>query len=240
MKSSDWLWRLTCLSLSLFQPQRKHLMKLYDIYAEYIQEKITLEEAAEKLNLSETDLKFRITRYGKKLPIVLKTLDRIRDDEITRDQACNILKISPRQVNNLMLTWQAPRPLKQYLIDKAVSVVKWEIRKKYAVEFIAGTCTIEEAAENSEVSERQIRRWVIDLLKRHFQMTFKDLKEVTLARRRRLADEIEEAEGLEVSKINVLNEVSRGERAIEDVALERVLAKRSNRRPPIVRRKASE
>jgi len=210
-------------------------MKLYEIYKELVHERLTPAEAAEKFRMTEQDLKFRITRHGKRLPQILKTLDRINNDEMTRSEASALLQVGERQVNNLMKSWTVARPLKEYLVHKAVTGVKWEIRKKFAIEFIAGSCTLEEAAENAGVTDRQIRRWVSDLLNTHFGMVFKDLKELTLTKRSRLADEIEEAEGLEVAKMNVLNEVVKGHKAIEELALERVLSKRSNRKVVNVR-----
>lgn len=210
-------------------------MGLYNIYTKLVHGKISHADAAEQLDITEKDLKFRITRYGTKLPRVLKTLDRIRTDDISREDAAHILGVTPRQVNNLMKTWKAPRPLKQYIIDKAIATVKWEIRKRYAIEFIAGSCELQEAADNAQVSHRQMRRWVADLLEKHYQIVFKDLKRINLSRRKAMADEIEDAEGLVIEKINVLNEVARGTKAIEQVALDRVLARRSHRGAHLVR-----
>ncbi len=211
-------------------------MSLYDIYSRWVHEKITDDEAAKLFSLTSKDFRFRVTRYGKRLPVVLKTLDRIASDQITREDAAKLLKVSARRVNQLELNWGVARPIKQYIINKAVTSVKWEIRKKFAIEYISGSATLEEAAENANVTDRQIRRWVSDLLEKHFGMVFKDLKDLTSAKRLRLADEIEEAEGLEISKINVLNEVSKGLKAIEEVAMERVLSKRTNRKTTHVRR----
>jgi len=71
-----------------------------------------------------------------------------------------------------------------------------------------------------------MRRWVSDLLKKHYDMTFKDLKTLSTTRRRRLADEIETAENLELSKQQVLKSIADGKLSIQEEALNRVLSKR--------------
>ena len=210
-------------------------MSLYSTYTLWLHKKIDDAEAAQAYGLTEKDWKFRLSRYGKRLPLVLKTLDRISEDELTREEAAALLQVSPRQINQLQIAWKVTRPLKEYVVNRAVSEVKWEIRKKFAIEFIAGSCKIDEAAENATVSERQMRRWVSELLDKHFGMVYKDLKDLALRRRQRLADEIETAEGLEVAKLNVLAEVAKGEKAIQEVALERVMSKRTVRNSNHVR-----
>jgi hypothetical protein len=211
-------------------------MKLFEIYRAMIRSEISHDEAAEQFGITPRDLKFRLTKYGKRMPRVLKTLDKIQEDRMDRTTAAETLGVSLRQVNNLMESWGVQRPLKEYLVDRAVSEVKWEIRKKFAIEYISGSCTIEEAAENAGVSTRQIRRWVSELLAKHYEIVFKDLKHIPLSRLRRMADEIEEKEGLEVAKQNVLREVLKGETAIEEVALQRVMSRRTRARPLNVRR----
>lgn len=211
-------------------------MRLHQVYTMWLHKKLDDEETAKQLGMTATDWRFRVSRYGRRLPIVLKTLDRIASDEITRSEAAQILGVTERQVNHLSKNWSIERPIKAYVINKAVTSVKWELRKRFAIEVIAGTEDFESAAEKSGISTRQLRRWVADLLEKHYQMVYKDLKTLSMRRRGRLADDIEQTEGLEVAKINVLNEVARGERAIEEVAMERVLSKRSLRGANVRRR----
>lgn len=212
-------------------------MNRYKVYRDFLEEKITEEQAAKALGITERDWRFRQTKYGSKLPKVLMTMDRIDNDEITRDEAAKVLNVTARQVNNLMKSWNAGRPIKEYLINRAVSSVKWELRKKFAVEYIAGTSDFETAALGAEVSVRQMRRWVEDLLQAHYGITTKDLKHISLSRRGKMADEIEEREGLEYAKINVLNEVAKGLVAIEEVALRRVMSKRTLKGRQVVQRR---
>lgn len=203
-------------------------MNLLDVYNLMVTNQITVQEAAKTLDMSERDMKFRITKWGHKLPLLLAVLDKIKADIITREEAAEALNLSPRQINKLQETWGIERPLKAYLVDKAAIQIKWEIRKKYAIDFIAGGTEMEEAALGAEVSTRQMRRWVSDLLKAHYDMPYKDLLTLSLTKRKRLADEIETAENLELAKQQVLKSIADGKMSVEQEALNRVLAKRTN------------
>lgn len=204
-------------------------MTLLDVYSLFSKGDITTSEAAKAFGITERDLRFRITRYRERLPLVLSVLDKIRRDEITRAEASAALKVTTREVNYLMATWRVRRPLKPYLVQRSASAIKWEIRKKFAIDFIADAGTIDDAAEGANVSVRQMRRWVSDLLKKHFGMVFKDLRTLPLKRRQRLAAEIEEAEGLELAKQQMLQAIADGKKSLTDEASERVIARRARR-----------
>jgi len=203
-------------------------MNLLDVYNLLVTKEITEEQAANTLGITVTDLRFRLTRHGHRLPLVLATLDKIGNDSISRIDAAEVLGLSKREINKLMVSWQIKRPMKENVIDRQVSKIKWEIRKKYAIDFIAGGDDIETVAEQASVSSRQMRRWVSGLLEEHFQMTYKEMMSLTDARRRRLADEIETAENLELAKQQVLKSIADGKVSLEEEALKRLMSKRSN------------
>lgn len=200
---------------------------LLEIYNALATGEITKEEAAQTLGFTDQQLKLRMTKWGHRLPLLLATLDKIKADAIGRDEASQILGVSAREVNKLQESWKIARPLKKYLIERAATQIKWELRKKYAIDFIAGGMELEEAAAGAGVSTRQIRRWVSDLLKKHYEMTFKELGTLADRRRKRLADEIETAENLEIAKQQVLKSISDGHLSIEEEARKRVLSKRT-------------
>lgn len=204
-------------------------MRLLEVYGALQGDHITHDEAAKLLGITARDLKFRITRWGPRLPILCATLDMIADGTCTRAEASAMIGVSERQVNHLMETWKVSRPIAKYVVDQTISQIKWEIRKKYAIEFIGGFSTIEEAAEGAEVSTRQMRRWVSDLLDEHFQMAFKDLKDLTPRKRAQLAQEIEDHEGFEYAKRAVLQSISRGETTLQEEAAARVAHKATKR-----------
>lgn len=201
-------------------------MNLLDIYNLLLKGDITHKQAADTFGLTERDLKARITRHGHRLPLILSVLDKIKTDKITREEASKALERSTRQTNKLMESWKIERPLKVYLVDKQVTQIKWEIQKKYAIDFIAGGIDFETAAEGADLSTRQIRRRVADLLMKHHEMPYKDLDQLSMARRRRLAEGIETAENLELSKQNMLKLIADGKLSIKEEALNRVLSRR--------------
>lgn len=201
-------------------------MKLLDIYSMMESGDLNEEGAAAALGTTLKDLRFRVTRWGNRLPLVLSIMDKLRDERISRQDAAEALGVTPRQVNALMNTWKVVKPPKAYLIERRASKVKWEVHKKFAIDFIAGSGSIDDAAEGADVSTRQMRRLVSQLIDKHYGMVFKDLRTLSLARRRRLAQEIETAEGLELTKQQALSPVLRGEKTIQEEALDRVIAEK--------------
>lgn len=210
-------------------------MKLLELYSMMQAGEVTKEQAAHALGTSVVGLKVREGKLGHKLPLVLSVLDKIADDKITRSEAADVLQTTVRNVNALMASWQISRPLKPYLIERAAPKVKWEIRKKYAIDFIADASTIEDAAEAAGVSTRQMRRWVAELMKKHFGATWGDLKDMTATKRRRLASEIETAENLEIARQQVIKRISDGDLTIEDDVLSRIVARRARKKENHVR-----
>lgn len=208
-------------------------MNLLHIYNMLNTGEITHQQAAAAFGFSESNLTFRIKRYGMKLPFVLATLDKIKSDQINRIDAAEALGVSTRYVNKLMESWSIVRPIHEtmpYLVSRASSQVKWDVRKKYAVDFIAGTISFEMASEAAGCSVRQIRRWVSDLLSKHYGMAYKDLAQVPLQRRARLAQEIRAAENLELAKQQMVDAIADGKMSLKDEAIKRVIAKRSSRK----------
>lgn len=208
-------------------------MNLIDIYSMFQSNQLTEAEACEALGLTTQQFRSRLTKWGHRLPLLFSILDKIKHDQITRDEAASALNVTVRDVNKLCISWKVVRPVKEYLIQRTASKVKWEVRKKYAIDYIAGTTTLEDAAEAAEVSDRQMRRWVSDLLIKHFEMPWKDLATLTDFKRRRLANEIETAENLDLARQNIVNAISRGDKSIEEEALERVIAKTRKRKPHV-------
>lgn len=217
--SGDVLTNAKCT----FIPMKTTLIELYTLQSSG---RMTEQEVADALNIPLRSYRIRCTKWGHRFPLMLTVLDKIAADSITRSEAAETLGVSVRQVNKLSESWKVQRPVKEYLIERTRSKVKWEIRKKHAIDFISGSMPLDEAAERSGVSTRMMRRWVSDLLMKHFEMPWKDLVKLPDSRRRRLAQTIEDAEGLELAKQNVLNAIARGDKTLHEEALERVAARR--------------
>jgi hypothetical protein len=198
-------------------------MDLLDIYASMQRGGIDADGAAKLFGLHERAMSIRISRWGHRLPLMLSLMDKLKRAEVTTAEAADVLSVSTREINRLMKSWNVRRPIKSYRLTKAASAVKWELRKKYAIDYIAGSINIEEAAMSADVTSRQMRRWVTDLLKTHRAIAWKDLKRLSNRQRWRLAGDIETAESLEMSKQQVLQSITYGQTTINEVALERVV-----------------
>lgn len=199
-------------------------VSLLGIYTSLQSSEITFEEAAKRFGLTETDLRFRLTVWGRRLPRLLKVLDKICADTVSRAEAAEQLGVSPRQVNKLQESWNVLRPIKAYRIDRAATKIKWELHKKCAIEVIDGSSNFISAAESAQLSPRQMRRRVATLLLDHSQMSYKDLKSLSASKRRRIADHIEVAENFELCEQADMRLIASGKVSLRDVAFKKVLS----------------
>lgn len=87
-----------------------------------------------------------------------------------------------------------------------------------------------DAAAHAGVTDRQMLRWIIDLLDRHFGMVWGDLRLLEPDRRYNLASQIEKLEDIELRKQQTLNAIAAGKKSVEDEALERLLQKHRKRK----------
>lgn len=205
-------------------------MYLTDIYRELVTAKSDLPAAAEKFGLSPKGLKIRMAKWGDRMPLMLLTLDQIVAGAIMRDDAARVLGISTRQVNLLMKSWSVERPIKQYAVTRAAAKLKWDIRKKFAIDFIGCRASVDAAADGARVSTRQIRRWVTELLAQHEGLAFKDLSRLSLEVRQRLARAIASGEQLDSETLEAVRCISEGRHSLEQEALDRVRANGKGRR----------
>lgn len=208
-------------------------MSITALYHKYKAGKLTKERFAEKLGISPLQLTIRLGKHGDQIEKRFEILDKIAENLITRDQAAlEWGKVNVRTINAAMLAWGIEREMTEDMVSRVAPKVKWEVIKKYSVDFIKGTLDLVKSAEAAGISDRQLRRWVSDLLKKHYDMPFKDLKHVTQQRREALAADILLAESLESSKIQpvLMGEMSRFEEA------ERRIAENEPQKPSVVLR----
>lgn len=197
-------------------------MKLLEMYVALQNGDLTTAQAAHALGIEERALKIRIARHGLRLPMVLGVLDQIHEGKLTRPQAAATLQVTPRTVNVLMKSWGADRPLAKDPLTWATSQVKWEARKKFALDLIRGTLNLDQASDAASVSTRQMRRWVSELIGRHHGMVYKDLAKIAPHRLREIANEIAEEENLADLARRTADAISDGETTEADEALRRL------------------
>jgi hypothetical protein len=204
-------------------------MNLLDVYNMREKGLMSEEEAAAAFGRTVRSLRVIWSRWGNKLPLMFSTLDKIREGKVSRAEAAELLEVSLRHVNQMMEAWGVQKPIGEKRVRREQADIKWSVRQKFAIDYIAGATTIEDAAEATQLSVRQMRRWVSQLLQKHYDMPFKDLKVIALARRRRLAQEIEEKEGLDLAKQQMLKAVFDGRKSIQEEAAERLAFARAHK-----------
>jgi hypothetical protein len=199
---------------------------LLSIYAALTSGEINVEQAAAAYGMTPKVLKMSMTKHGDRFALVMDTLDKIIAGQATRTEAVKTLGITPRSVNALMNTWGAQRPLSVSAVERSAPKVKFAVHKKFAIDFIAGKMSVEQAAEAAGISERQMRRDVAALLKKHFAMMYRDLAKLSLYQLRRLSAEIEDKERMDEATRILADDVSRGKTTPTQVAVERLAAQR--------------
>lgn len=200
-------------------------MNYLDVYNDLQKNEITLEQACKVLGVEVKVYENKSKHWGHRFPLMLSLLDKIKNGAISTREAGFTLGIQLRQVNNIMVEMAVERPLKTYKVRREMSQVKWELHKKFAIDFIAESTSIESAAADGGVSPRQMRREVSQLLDKHFGMVYKDLAKISNTKRRRLANEIETAENLEFRHQQVLKSIADGEISLKDEAINRVISR---------------
>lgn len=200
-------------------------MTLLATWNELTEGNITAEQAAEKIGVTVDVIKARLREPEQDTLRLLNVLDLIAADKVDRDAAAEMLDISTRAVNLHMRKWKISRPVKAYVVERAYAETKWEIRKKFATDFIGLRIgNFEQAAEAAGISTRQIRRWVSEMLLKHFNMQYKDLLKLDVGTRQKMADKILAAENLEDSKQRLAEDIAFGRRKLEDEAKGRAVA----------------
>lgn len=205
-------------------------MNHLDLYKQYKKGTLTLADWAEVLDIKETSLKIRVTKQGARLPKFLATLDKIASGALTMKEGAELLGVAPRAMSTNCATWKVQKPVSDFVLTRTTATLKWDVRKKFALDFIAGRYNLDQASESAEISTREMRRWVWKLLDKYQIGDFRSLVDTSLRQRRKWAEDIEQAEGLEHAKLRLLETIGAGQRALAEVALEQATDKLRRRK----------
>ena len=197
-------------------------MKRYDVYKQYSKGSMTLADAAANLGMTERDFKFRMTKWGNRLPTVLKLMDGVEQGAKNSKDVVEALGIQTRAANSLIGSFKVVRPLGEWRIERAAPKIKWDLHTKVAIDVIACSKTLTDAAIAGNISERQVRRVVAALIKQHCQMTYRDLSAMRVPDRCRIANEIEQNEQLDYANRQLLEAIEQGHTTVADEARKQV------------------
>jgi len=164
---------------------------------------LTLNQASELLTANKNSTVLRwLATYGKDLSFLEKSVDELQKQHLTRydrtvivDKIAERLGVTRRQVNKITQNdkLKTPSPYYEMLrqMNEENAKVKRRSRFEGALAVIAGSITMDGAADEVEVSSRQMYRHVTNQLAR-VDLTVKDLKHMTIPRRVEISEELRE------------------------------------------------
>jgi hypothetical protein len=196
-------------------------MKLRALYDRYLSGKISIDQFAEELNLTTRGLKIRLTKWGDRFGTLMTTLDELGDDTINTVQASERLGTTTREINQLRESYSVGRPIRDYIVSRASSSIKWERYKKHAVDYIAGRRSLQQASDDSGLSVLGMRKWINKMLDRHTQLTWREHADMSLKDQQAIAKKIEEVENLSIQAQMISDAISLGRTTVQEQAIAR-------------------
>jgi len=127
--------------------------------------KMTLQEAAATLQISEKSIKATLTNWGDELPTLYTTLSQLDEKRISLAEACQRLKIKPYTLHDLRRKYgYAPGRVKR---TRPVSGIEDRriAQKNAALDVVAGRVNLKQAGANLNMSQQTILRAVDQLTK---------------------------------------------------------------------------
>lgn len=168
---------------------------------------LTLEQAADQLNTQPRHVKQMASLWGTRLDAMNLMIDKLQAPLNTKNEQRKIkeklavlMNVTPRQVNRVLKVANVVIPppktveKRSKLRDSAQN--RREMHYTHALAAIMGNTPVIEAAENAEVSTRQMYR-IIDKLCAAVEVDYRDLKHATLEQRRNVAQLVATNQGLE-------------------------------------------
>lgn len=173
----------------------------FQVLLDVKQQRITEEHAAELLKTSIKRVRQMVTIWSPKLAKLVPAIDALLRPANSKEQqtACKarvarIAKVTPRQVNRLIDYAEIVIPKPESVIirkENHKNAIKMrELRKKCAIDVIAGVNSVENAAEQAEITTRQMYRIVHKLCGLN-HVHYKDVKPLKDSQRRKIAADIE-------------------------------------------------
>lgn len=178
----------------------------FQILLDFERGDLKLTEVTETLHArTASDVLKSLAAYRAHLPYLIEMSDVLSGQQQTASDRVKIvaeiaerLGVTIRQVNRLMRNTNIVTPspyramMRRFRAEEAKE--KWRVRFDCALSVIAGLDTMDAAAEISEVSSRQMYRWVNKLLDTQF-IKLRDVRKLQMYRRKEIADVIEQTQG---------------------------------------------
>lgn len=201
------------------------MKSLSSIYLRYTNGLITIQAAATEFGFKEAGMMIRIAKHENKLLQTLQTLDEIVENRISREQAALRLSITTRQVNSLMKSWGVARPISLRKVQESSSELKWDVRTTFAILYIGGTLNLSRSAYYAGIGERQMRRWISDLLLTYCQLTYKELSKLEMTKRSEVSVCVKVAKHISEADLSEAIKIGNSKENIRNAAVSKVVAK---------------
>ena len=166
---------------------------------------ISLSSASDILDMKPSSVLRALAIYRENLKYLIEASNKLavhfgtaKERKAVVEDIAAYLDITPRQVNRMMSGTGVPvLPTHEVLLKEARrenAKEKWKTRLDCALSVIEGLDNMESASEISEVSTRQMYRWVTKFLNME-GIGMRDLRKMTLHQRRKLSRKIEKEQG---------------------------------------------
>lgn len=166
---------------------------------------ISLSSASDLLGMPPSSVMRALAVYRENLKYLIEASNRLavhfgtaKERRALVEDIAAHLDVTPRQVNRMMAGTGVPvLPTHEVLMKEARrenAKEKWKTRLDCALSVIEGLDNVDSAAEISEVSQRQMYRWVTKFLN-YEGIGIRDLRKLTLHQRRKLSRKIEKEQG---------------------------------------------
>lgn len=199
-------------------------------YTQFQKGELSEEQFAQILNCTVFGLRVRMGKQGSKFKLTLKTLDELASGTTNTQAAAEKLNCSTRTINSMRENYGVARPVGEWKVRRIGAKIKWDVHKKFALDFIAGTIKLEDAAQAAGLCDRQVRRWVTQLLEKHTDHTWKSHSKLGITQQYHLAREIETKEDLDVQRKMLADAIARGDKTVHGEATDRVVYMRDSKR----------
>lgn len=177
------------------------------ILQQVLWKQLTLTQAADELKTTPGHVKQMVSVWGVKLSALNLMIGKLQTPVNTKSEQAEIKKrlavllgVETRSVNRLLkhanVTIPPPKTVEKRQNLREIAKNRREMQYSHALDAIMGNTPVIEAAENAEISSRQMYR-IIDKLCAAVDVDYRDLKDSTSDQRSKIAQLVAINQGLE-------------------------------------------
>jgi len=182
-------------------------MHQFEILQKVLWKQMTREDACAELNTNARGLQVMLSTWQTRLGAMNLMISKLqspantkKDQVILKERLAVLMNVTHRQINRVLerakVTIPAPKTVEKRQNLHEIAKNRREMQYSHALDAIMGNTPVIEAAENAEVSTRQMYR-IIDKLCAAVAVDYRDLKDATLETRSKIAQMVAIHQGIE-------------------------------------------